>query len=201
MKKLKFIPIINSNAGASLTLSQWKQTGSTHFAFDVLNLLLRPGLIEFKLKSPGISIVDCRNLLLNAKKQVRFKRPDGSYQSIEMETLIKWLESIAPDAVIWPFENIFLPLPQWTEDQVSDQPAIDAIDGRFYFETTSANILDSEFEKDLGLLDKNCQCETCAQGFTRAYLHHLFEHTPLLAQRFLLSHNVFFSQLHGIRAE
>ena len=133
-KKLKYVPIINSHAGMTLTPKQWIQTATNVFAYDVTGLLQRPGLVKFSLKSPGKSIVDCRNLTFNAKKQVRFKTIDGSHKTIEVEE------------------------------------------------------------------SENCSCETCSQGFTRAYFHHLLQHTPLLAQRFLVIHNVFFTQLHGIRA-
>jgi hypothetical protein len=198
---LKFIPILNSSAGATLSFLQWEKTGSTHFAFDVLSLLQRPGLTAFKLKAPGFKIVDCSHLTLNAKKQVRFKTTDGSFKTVEMSDFLNWLESIGTDAVIWPYADNHPDLPLWTEGLVSDKPAHDAHQGIFYDNTHIANILDKQFEKDLSLLSPDCQCETCSEGFTRAYLHHLLQHTPLLAQRFLAVHNVFFSQLHGIRAE
>ena len=198
---MKFIPVINSASGASLTFLQWEKTGSSHFAFDIVNLLQRPGMTAFKLKAPGFKIVDCSHLTLNAKKQVHFRTTDGSFKTVEMQDFLHWLESIEPDAVIWPFSDIAISLPLWTQGLVSDKSAQDAHQGIFYDAHHHANILDKQFEKDLSLLDPDCRCETCSQGFTRAYFHHLLQHTPLLAQRFLAAHNVFYSQLHGIRAE
>jgi hypothetical protein len=199
-KKLKYVPIINSHAGMTLTPKQWIQTTTSVFAYDVTGLLQRPGLVKFTLKSPGKSIVDCRNLTFNAKKQVRFKTIDGSYKTIEVEEFMDWLHNMAPDEVIWPFEHIAMELPVAKDVMVTDKPAQDAIDGVFYHKDGQAQILDALFEKDLSKLSSNCSCETCSQGFTRAYFHHLLQHTPLLAQRFLVIHNVFFTQLHGIRA-
>jgi queuine tRNA-ribosyltransferase len=43
-------------------------------------------------------------------------------------------------------------------------------------------------------LCEQCQCSTCSEKLTRAYLHHLFAHTPLLAQRFLIQHNAYYVQ-------
>lgn len=42
------------------------------------------------------------------------------------------------------------------------------------------------------VIDENCQCPTCAQGLTQAYLQHLFFNTPLLCYRFLIQHNAYF---------
>ncbi len=46
---------------------------------------------------------------------------------------------------------------------------------------------------NFNVLDPNCSCPTCTQKLTRAYLHHLLQHTPLLCQRFLILHNIQFT--------
>jgi len=48
---------------------------------------------------------------------------------------------------------------------------------------------DSEFSQEPFASD--CECQSC-QDFTRSYLHHLWSNTPLLAQRILAIHNVFY---------
>lgn len=73
----------------------------------------------------------------------------------------------------------------------SDQPARDAVQGSVY--TTQGapfSILDATYAMDFQILSPNCTCPTCQQGFTRAYLHHLLQTTPLLCHRLLLMHNV-----------
>lgn len=75
----------------------------------------------------------------------------------------------------------------------SDKPARDACSGYIYSDDHQLfYLLDATFAHDFQLLQKDCPCPTCAQGYTRAYLHHLLQNTPLLAQRFLIQHNIFF---------
>ncbi len=49
-----------------------------------------------------------------------------------------------------------------------------------------------EFKKDLGPLDQTCQCPTCQSGYSRAYLHHLFNVGEPLAARLATVHNLYF---------
>lgn len=74
----------------------------------------------------------------------------------------------------------------WIE---SDVPARDAVAGKVYSHAGSFNLLDPAMANAHLPLDELCQCSTCSQSLTRAYLHHLLQHTPLLAQRFLVMHN------------
>lgn len=75
----------------------------------------------------------------------------------------------------------------------SDRPAQDALAGFFNTEDGHLNISDSVHEQSFIALDVHCACSVCTQGLTRAYLHHLYQHTPLLAYRFLMMHHVFAS--------
>jgi len=76
----------------------------------------------------------------------------------------------------------------------SDRPARDAIDGKVYTEEGSISLKEDEHVMQFEVIDAHCQCLTCNQKLTRAYLHHLLEHTPLLCQRFLVQHNAHFCQ-------
>lgn len=69
----------------------------------------------------------------------------------------------------------------------------DAYQGIVYRDDFQQSILATNAEFDFKLLSENCNCYSCEQGFTVAYLHHLFKHTPLLCQRLLISHNVFYA--------
>ncbi|KTC99252.1 hypothetical protein [Legionella feeleii] len=75
----------------------------------------------------------------------------------------------------------------------SDKPARDAMEGRVYNKESVINILDSQQAEDYRPI-ADCSCPTCQQSLTRAYLHHLLGHTPLLCQRFLIQHNVHYYQ-------
>lgn len=78
-------------------------------------------------------------------------------------------------------------LPVWLE---SDKPAADAIEGQIYQQQGVFNLLDLQYREAFVLLEDACRCVTCRAGYTRAYLHHLLQQTPLLAQRWLILHNV-----------
>lgn len=76
----------------------------------------------------------------------------------------------------------------------SDLPARDAIQGIIYHHEGDYLVKDEDQALQFNLIDSNCLCPTCSQGLTRAYLHHLLEHTPLLCQRFLVQHNIYYCQ-------
>lgn len=78
----------------------------------------------------------------------------------------------------------------------SDTPARDGMNGIVYSQQGPLNILDASMTNDSRLIDDACQCQTCRQMFTRSYLHHLLQQTPLLAQRYLIQHNLWYCQNH-----
>ncbi|KTC99400.1 hypothetical protein [Legionella erythra] len=78
----------------------------------------------------------------------------------------------------------------------ADFPAEDAMQGRIYDQGQAINLLDNQYSQDFTALSTGCTCPVCPQGYTRAYFHHLLQHTPLLAQRFLIQHNVHYCQNH-----
>lgn len=86
----------------------------------------------------------------------------------------------------------------WLE---SNKPANDAIEGILYSEGCSFQLLDDRYHNDHKVIDKHCSCPTCSQQLTRAYLHHLLQQTPLLAQRYLIQHNVDYFQHASFTAE
>jgi queuine tRNA-ribosyltransferase len=53
------------------------------------------------------------------------------------------------------------------------------------------NIKRSQLKDDFSPLDSQCSCYTC-RNFTRAYLHHLFRASELLAIRLNTLHNLHF---------
>jgi queuine tRNA-ribosyltransferase len=76
----------------------------------------------------------------------------------------------------------------------SDRPAEDGMLGNVYTINGNLDLRDKRYEMDFARMDQACECLTCTQGFTRAYLHHLLAQTPLLCQRLLIQHNIHHSQ-------
>ena len=74
----------------------------------------------------------------------------------------------------------------------SDLPAEDARLGKVYCSEGVILLQDNAMTMQFENMDAKCQCPTCSQQLTRAYLHHLLEHTPLLCQRFLVQHNAYY---------
>lgn len=74
----------------------------------------------------------------------------------------------------------------------SDKPAADALQATIYSHQGVFNLLEPRYQDEFLPLDEACCCYTCQEGYTRAYLHHLIQQTPLLAQRFLILHNYTF---------
>lgn len=72
-------------------------------------------------------------------------------------------------------------------------PLRDAHRGHFYSEFCADTILAEKFTNQHLPLASDCSCSTC-ENHTQAYLHHLYQTTPLLAVRLLAKHNVFYWQ-------
>ena len=70
-------------------------------------------------------------------------------------------------------------------------PTRNARNGQAFTPGGPLNISNSRFTRDGTPLDSACPCEAC-QGFSRAYLRHLFAARELLAYRLLTLHNLTF---------
>jgi queuine tRNA-ribosyltransferase len=75
----------------------------------------------------------------------------------------------------------------------TDEPAQAAMQGIVYSSEGHINLTNSETAVHFEPIDKACTCPTCSKQLTKAYLHHLLTHTPLLCQRLLIQHNVFYA--------
>lgn len=76
----------------------------------------------------------------------------------------------------------------------SDLPASDAYAGKVYNHDGVISLQTDDFKDQFEVIDSCCNCPTCSQMFTKSYLHHLLEHTPLLCQRYLIQHNMYYCQ-------
>ncbi|MDF1758373.1 MAG: hypothetical protein P1U74_08770 [Legionellaceae bacterium] len=75
----------------------------------------------------------------------------------------------------------------------STKPSTDGYNGFIYSHGKVVSILDDGARLNFNTLDSSCSCQVCAEGLSASYLHHLYQHTPLLCQRLLISHNVFYA--------
>lgn len=77
----------------------------------------------------------------------------------------------------------------------TDAPAASAYNGVVTDEHgLPLDLKDTAAAHQFEVINPNCTCLTCEQKLTKAYLHHLYHHTPLLCQRFLIQHNVHSAQ-------
>jgi queuine tRNA-ribosyltransferase len=73
----------------------------------------------------------------------------------------------------------------------SDEPISAALQGRVYSQSDEIDLTSESARLAFEPIDSECNCPTCSQHFTQAYFHYLMHHTPLLCQRLLIQHNVF----------
>lgn len=264
-----FIPVLTSEAGASLTSAQWLEAKTQLAAFNLDSLLLKPGFDVLKesddlsayLGWSGQIILNASALRANRDGLFTLKSPfDGSTMkmtSLQLKEIMQqlqpelvllplkmlqdlpslwdaWDEKIIPfiaaeellkQEVSWPHGVYFHWDGSWTQEAFiahlekwhhlpryvfgrlsldfirslyaiginyieSDEPAALGMEGQVYTQQGTINLLTSDNELEFELIDKDCICPTCMQQFSKAYLHHLYLHTPLLCQRFLIQHNI-----------
>ena len=76
----------------------------------------------------------------------------------------------------------------------SDSPAREAYVGHVYSARGILKLEEHDYAKQFEVIDTLCKCPVCKQKFTKAYLHHLLEQTPLLCQRYLIQHNLYYCE-------
>lgn len=69
-------------------------------------------------------------------------------------------------------------------------PTRNARNGQALLFSGKIAIKNARFARDPGPLDPECTCPTCAAGYSRAYLRHLFIAGEILALRLLTAHNL-----------
>ena len=70
-------------------------------------------------------------------------------------------------------------------------PARNARHGHLFTSQGIINIKNAKYQQDNGPIDPQCRCPVC-QGYSRAYLRHLFKAEEMLAMRFAVTHNLYF---------
>lgn len=197
-KNLPVIPMIFSGAGSCLTLANWEESGVTMLSCSLSAMLFKPGLtVLYKTESLAQYLGWKGKLVLNASMPPAC--PDGSYNlrspmdgsrlSLLPETIEGLVAHLKADYVILPDEmrTTVRNLP-FIE---SNLPSEDGFAGILYTRQGNIDIGNTAMGMQFSSIDASCSCPTCRQNFTRAYLHHLLANTPLLAQRLLIMHNVY----------
>jgi queuine tRNA-ribosyltransferase len=199
IRNLPVIPMIFTGAGACLTVENWREVGVSTLSCSLMELGFKPGLeMLFQIKNlpqylgwSGQWVLNATMPAANREGGYILQSPhDGSRLTILPETILQLIQYLKPDYAILPHEmakNGDLSFP-FIE---SNQPCEDGFAGILYTHQENMDISDSQMAKQFIPIDDQCTCPTCKQAFTRAYLHHLLANTPLLAQRLLIMHNVY----------
>lgn len=260
-----YIPVLTSDAGMSMTVANWQETGVEIAAYALSSLLMKPGFDVLMTLPDLASWVGWKGrLVLDATLSQQDVNGlytvksiyDGHRTSVSIHQIIQLVLQLKPDIVILPeiddtlrasvFQSLpetifpmfpFTALPEEHEvhrafgiffsgheeacslistekDKLyyvsgsfdlstmlklkkqgfhfiqSDLPAQRGVLGQIDTREGSISIQDPSLAMQFQVLDEACDCITCREGWTRAYLHHLYEHTPQLCQRFLVQHNV-----------
>ena len=73
-------------------------------------------------------------------------------------------------------------------------PTRNARNGQAFIHGGRLTIKNARYREDQGVLDPECRCPVCAEGYSRSYLRHLYVAGEILAHRLLSQHNVHFYQ-------
>jgi len=139
----------------------------------------------------------------------------GSFAKEDMSTAVKWVNEILPEEKprhllgIGEPEDLFMGVENGVDLFDCVAPTRIARNGSLFTKNGKINILNAKFVKDFGPIDEGCECYTCfggerlylkgvqgptskSQGYTRAYLSHLFRAKEMLGATLASIHNIYF---------
>lgn len=209
---IMLVPSLTSEAGGVLTVSDWGLINIKLASCELSDLLQKPGLDILKqiesLASywnwPGELVLNVLSLPKHTSEQCVIRsKYDGRILRFSYDEILVLILQLNPDYIALPayllprateaYPDILSKCVKYGEDFFTkcDKPAQDALQGLMYTSNTAETLLitDKKYAMDFTVLDDACTCPACADGFTRAYFHHLYTHTPLLCQRWLVMHN------------
>ncbi|MGN0160808.1 MAG: tRNA guanosine(34) transglycosylase Tgt [Lachnospiraceae bacterium] len=64
--------------------------------------------------------------------------------------------------------------------------------GHVYTRLGKINLFNSSYEMDDQVIEEGCQCPTCKNGYSRAYIRHLLKAKEMLGMRLCVLHNLYF---------
>ena len=152
--------------GLDIELRTWSAKTLTELEFDGFGI---GGLSIGEPKEKMYEMLRCQVPLLPDDKP-RYLMGVGSPQDL--------LESVALGVDI--FDSVF--------------PTRNARHGTIHTKIGNINVNRAPYSKQFTLLDEDCNCETCSNGFTRAYINHLLKNYSILGMRLATIHNLHFIQ-------
>ena len=193
-----YIPYVSTETPAVLTNAQWHDIGIEYIMCaiddvitrysDAMTLLSLGKYMGFE----GHTILDVSKVHFNAKGYYIARHPtSGETWKYTEEALCQWIQDVRPDYIL-PSHAISRPIGLvWDRPYtLLTKPIHDALSGIAYTCHGCTYITSPDNQKAHEIIVPHCTCPTCTQGFTKAYLAHIFQHVPLLAYRLLLSHNI-----------
>jgi queuine tRNA-ribosyltransferase len=217
-----YIPSVTSKAGTTVTMADWCAVDVTIISCDLGELLVKPGMDVLNaldtLKSywdwPGELVLNLMSLTSDKAGHSSIRSDyDGRTLRFEDNEILMLLEYLNPDYVVLPSylvslahqtcPNLLLKLlERRTDAYETDKPAQDALAGWIYMSDDSDFLItDTTHARSFVVMQDGCSCPACDAGLTRAYLHHLNAHTPLLCHRWLVMHNQWMAQTHQFMSQ
>jgi queuine tRNA-ribosyltransferase len=209
-----FVPILTTQAGSCLTMQNWQQAGVNALACELDSLIVKPGISVLKtftnlrsyLAWPGTIFLYVNLQVSGPHATYLIRSPyDGQKIQLMQAELFALIMHLQPDYVVFSVDmysvaEMFMqyaavfptPVNQAILHAMSNKPADDAFHGLIYSHDEVFSLLAPASQYSFVPLDRCCSCAICSAGYTRAYLHHLLQHTPLLARRLLILHNIYF---------
>lgn len=196
------IPLLNQKNTVLLSEYDVKEMGFQQIALCMAELLMKPGFAaliasekpESVLSKQGNWVADLRALQYSSSGDFFFlvSHYDGSKIQVPTAQLLDLLNRLEVSAVVLntantkPFEAFEHINPARIESEVFAKAHMGAFwDGQYYQDIGSPH-----HRLDTTTLAEACPCVTCQAPYTKSYLHHLYQHTPLLAERYLAMHNL-----------
>ena len=208
------MPIFTTPAGRCLTAKNWREAGVQRACFYLEALLVKPGLAYLKTLPDwtmysgwdGDWVLNASLPTPNSEGQYVICSPyDGARVSCSMQDIVDIVLHLKPQGVILPEGQdvgelaTVTQILSVTDDNAiaSNAPAEDACQGIVYGSEGDIHLRNKIYSTQFEPIDSQCHCPSCEQSLTRAYLHHLLEHTPLLCHRFLIQHNLYYKYKSG----
>lgn len=121
----------------------------------------------------------------------------GSFAKEDMETAVKWVNSVLPEEKprhllgIGEPEDLFMGVENGVDLFDCVLPTRNARNGTLFTKNGKINILNSKYREDKNPIEEGCGCYTC-QRFSVSYISHLFHAKEMLAGTLATAHNLYF---------
>ncbi len=121
----------------------------------------------------------------------------GSFAKEDMETAVKWVNSVLPKDKprhllgIGEPEDLFMGVENGVDLFDCVLPTRNARNGTLFTKDGKINILNSKYRTDKDPIEKDCNCYTC-KNFSTSYVSHLFHGKEMLAGTLATVHNLYF---------